>query len=68
MNLQLPDFSINPNVQHAKRCVRTIFGNAKNFAAFAVFSYDFEMLAHLRLMHRCVLQPRLEGANDIGIV
>jgi hypothetical protein len=51
-----------------KRGVRTIFGNAKNFAAFAVSSYDFEVLAHLRLMHRCVLQPRLEAANDMGIV
>jgi hypothetical protein len=51
-----------------KRGVRTIFGNAKNFAAFAVSSYDFEVLAHLRLMPRCVLQPRLEAANDMGIV
>lgn len=56
------------NVQHAKRCVHTTFGNAKNFAAFAVSSYDFELLAHLRPMHRCVLHPRLEVANDIGIV
>jgi hypothetical protein len=49
-------------------CVHTVFGNGKNFGAFAVSSYYFELLTHLRPMRRCVLQPRLEVANDIGIV
>jgi hypothetical protein len=48
--------------------VHTVFGNAKDFAAFAVSSYDFELLTHLRPMHGRVLQPRLEVANDVGIV